>query len=182
MNQIVRFGLVLGVICLIATLVLAVVYEITKPKIEAQRRAEEEAALKVVMPGADSFEAKSLEEIEYFDALKDGELAGYCLKVTGSGYGGYMHMIVGLDKSGTIKGVQIISDQETPGLGTKIKEVRSGEKEPYFLRQFKGKDATTVEIRKNIDAITGATISSKAVTDAVRKSAIEFMAKIEGRQ
>ena len=55
MNQIIKFALVLGVICLIATLVLAVVYEVTKPKIEAQRRAEEEAALKMVMPDADNF-------------------------------------------------------------------------------------------------------------------------------
>jgi electron transport complex protein RnfG len=179
MNQMVRFGIILGVICLAATLVLAVTYEVTRPKIEAQLKIEEQAALKQIVPEADSFEAKSAGDIEYFDAMKNGALVGYCIKMTGVGYGGYLRMIVGIDTKGIIKGVNVLEHQETPGLGSKINEIKPGEGEPYFLRQFKGKQAQTVAVRRDIDAITGATISSKAVTDAINKTVSEFLLKVK---
>lgn len=178
MNQMVKFGLVLGVICLAATLVLALTYEVTKPKIDAEMDNEEQAALKTIMPEADLFKPGTVEGIKYFEALKGPALIGYCLKVTGSGYGGYMRIIVGIDTSGVIKGVRILENQETPGLGSKINEVRPGESGPYFLKQFIGKNAKTVALKKDVDAITGATISSKAVTDAINSAASEFLAKV----
>jgi len=179
MNQMVRFGMILGIICLAATLVLAFTYEITKPKIEAQRKAEEEAALKKIIPGADSFQEKTQGDIDYFEARKNGALAGYCIRVTGMGYGGYMRIIVGIDPDGVIKGVDILEHQETPGLGAKINEIRPGESEPYFLKQFKGKQARTVTVKRDIDAITGATISSKAVADAINKAVNDFLSKVK---
>jgi electron transport complex protein RnfG len=179
MNQMAKFGMILGIICLAATLVLAVTYEITKPKIEAELKIEEQAALKNIVPAADSFEAKSVGEIEYFDAMKDGALVGYCVKVTGAGYSGYMRIMVGIDTNGIIKGVNILEHQETPGLGSKINEVKPGDSEPYFLRQFKGKQAQTVAVKRDIDAITGATISSKAVTDAINNTVSEFLLKVK---
>ncbi len=177
MNQMAKFGMILGIICLAATLVLAVTYEVTKPKIDEQMRLEEQRALKIIMPDADSFEAGTAGSIEYFKAIKDGSLAGYCVKARGPGYGGAVRLVVGITPDGIIKGVEILEHQETPGLGSKINEVRPGEDEPYFLRQFKGKQARTAAIRKNIDAITGATISSKAVADAVRATVSEFLEK-----
>lgn len=179
MSNMLRFGFILGITCLAATLVLAFTYEITKPKIDEQMRREESAALKTILPEADSFNAKKAGDIEYFEALKGGVLAGYCIKVTGSGYGGYMRIIVGIDPGGIIKGVRILEHQETPGLGSKVNEVRQGEKGPYFLEQFKGKSAKTVAVRKNIDAITGATISSMAVTDAIRDTVAKFLAQVK---
>ena len=179
MNNMLRFGLTLGVICLAATLVLALTYEITKPKIDDEMKREEEAALKTILPEADSFDAKTAGDIEYFEALKGGILAGYCIKVTGSGYSGYMRIIVGIDPNGVIKGVRILEHQETPGLGSKVNEVRKGDKGPYFLEQFKGKNAKTVAVRKDIDAVTGATISSKAVTDAIRDTVAKFLAQVK---
>jgi Na+-translocating ferredoxin:NAD+ oxidoreductase subunit G len=178
-NQLLKFGVVLGSICLAATLVLAVTYEVTKPKIEAQAKAEEENALKIVMAGADSFTEKSVDGITYFEAIKGTELVGYCVKVIASGYNGYIRMIVGVDPKGIIKGLEVLEQSETPGLGSKITEIRPGEKEPYFLAQFKGKLAETLAIKKNIDAITGATITSKAVTDAVKNTLTEFLAKVK---
>jgi electron transport complex protein RnfG len=178
MGQLIRFGVILGAICLAATLVLAVTYEVTKPKIEEQLRKEEMAALKEIMPDADSFRIKTIDGIEYFEAYKTGTLAGYCLKVIGMGYGGYIRMLVGINTDGIIHGVRVLEHQETPGLGSQINEVRPGDKTPWFLQQFSGKDAKIVEIHKDIDAITGATISSKAVTDAIRKSAGEFLDKM----
>lgn len=178
MSQLTRFGLILGAICLIATLVLAATYEITKPKIDEQLRIEEKNALAKVMPEASSFEPKKAGEIEYFEAIKDGAVIGYCIKATGSGYAGYIRMIVGIDKSGMIKGIDVLEHQETPGLGSKINEVRPGERQPYFLKQFRGKQARSVAVGRDIDAITGATISSEAVTDAVRATVNKFMAEI----
>lgn len=178
MNQLVRFGLILGIICLAATLVLAVTYEITKPKIEEQLRKEEAAALKEIMPDADSFSPKVVDGIEYFEAYKAGTLIGYCLKVTGMGYGGYIRMLAGINTDGIIQGVRVLEHQETPGLGSQINEARQGQKEPWFLKQFAGKDAKTMQVRKDIDAITGATISSTAVTDAIRKTVNEFFTKV----
>lgn len=169
----------MGFICLIATFILAFTHEITKPKIEEQIRREEEAALKAILPEADYFRPGEADGIEYFEGLRQSELIGYCLKVTGSGYGGYIHMMVGIDPSGVIKGVRILEHHETPGLGSKIDEIRKGDSSPYFLRQFVGKRGDSLAIRKNIDAITGATISSKAVTDAIQKTVSEFLQKVK---
>lgn len=179
MNQLARFGVMLGSICLAATLVLAVTYEITRPRIEAQLKKEENDALKAIMPSADSFAEKSTDGIEYFEARKAGELVGYCVRVSGPGYNGYIRMLVGIDRSGTIKGMDVLEHYETPGLGSKIKETRHGEKDPWFLKQFVGKQAATVTVNRDIDAITGATISSKAVTDAINKTAGEFLSKVK---
>ncbi|MDD5173319.1 MAG: RnfABCDGE type electron transport complex subunit G [Candidatus Omnitrophota bacterium] len=179
MNQLLKFGLVLGVICLAATLVLAVTYEVTKPKIEEQLKAEEQSALKSIMPSADSFVEKTLDGIEYFEALKGRTVAGYCVRVTGNGYNGPIRMIAGVDLDGTIEGVSVLENSETPGLGAKINEIRPGESEPWFLKQFKGKSAGTIAIKSNIDAITGATISSKAVTDAIRKTVDDLLGKLK---
>ncbi|MFA6609345.1 MAG: RnfABCDGE type electron transport complex subunit G [Candidatus Omnitrophota bacterium] len=179
MNQMFKFGMILGVICLLATLVLAATYQVTKPKIEAQMRLEEQAALKAILPAADSFKEKTLDGIEYFEAFKGGSLSGYCLKITASGYGGYIRLIAGITPDGVIKGVRILEHQETPGLGSQIDQVKPGEKDPWFLRQFVGKSARTVAVKKDIDAITGATISSEAVTGAIRTGADVFLLKVK---
>jgi len=179
MSQLIKFGLVLGVICLAATLVLAVTYEITKPKIEGQLKTEERDALKSIMPSADSFSEKVRDGIEYFEALKGRTVVGYCVRVLGSGYNGYIRIIAGVDSNGTIQGVAILEHSETPGLGAKINEIKSGESEPWFLKQFKGKNARDIAVKKDIDAITGATISSKAVTDAVRKTVDDLLSKLK---
>ncbi|MCX5665455.1 MAG: RnfABCDGE type electron transport complex subunit G [Candidatus Omnitrophica bacterium] len=179
MSQLVRFGLVLGVICLAATLVLAVTYEITKPKIEVQLNTEEQSALRSIMPLAESFNEKSLDGIEYFEALKGKDLVGYCIRVVGNGYSGYIRIVAGVDLDGTIEGVAVLEHSETPGLGAKINEVKPGESEPWFLKQFKGKNVRTIAVKKNIDAITGATISSRAVTDAIRKTTDDLFSKLK---
>lgn len=179
MNNLFKFGLILGAICLAATLVLAVTYEVTKPKIEEQLKIEEQEALRSVMPSGGSFVEKALGGIEYFEALKDGSVVGYCVRVTAHGYNGYIRMIAGVDLNGVIQGIAVLEHTETPGLGAKINEIRPGEGEPWFLKQFKGKIAGTIAVKKDIDAITGATISSVAITDAVRKTVSELLTKLK---
>jgi electron transport complex protein RnfG len=178
MSQMVKFGFTLAAICLAATLVLAVTYEVTKPKIAAQLAEEEKEGLECILPEADNFIEKKIDGIEYFEAMKGDGLVGYCVRVTGNGYGGFIRMIVGIDQNGKIEGISILEHQETPGLGAKINEIKPGEKDPWFLRQFKGKDASAVELKKDIDAITGATISSRAVTEAAKKTVSAFLEKI----
>lgn len=179
MKQLFKFGLVLGVICLTSTLVLALTYQITKPAIDKELNNEEQKALKAILPEADIFKEKALEEIGYFEALQGSKLIGYCLKVIGNGYNGFIRIIVGIGLDGTIKGVRVLEQYETPGLGARINETRPGEKDPWFLRQFAAKPAQTVEVGKDIDAITGATVSSRAVADAVRESVKRFLDKMK---
>jgi electron transport complex protein RnfG len=96
-----------------------------------------------------------------------GEEIGYAFIATGTGYGGTIKTMVGMYKNSTISGVNIISQSETPGLGTQIAE-------PDFTNQFSGKRVEEVRLRRDggvIDAITGATISSRAITDIVRERA-----------
>ena len=180
MNQMTRFGLILAAICLVASAVLAATYKITKPIIEIRAKEEEKAALEVILPDADDFAEKKAGDIEYYEGYKNSSLVGYCVKAIGTGYGGYFHIMVGIDPSGMIEGVEVLDHQETPGLGAKIKEVRPGEKESWFLRQFKGKNGLSISL-KDIDAITGATITSKAVVDAANKAVNDFFKEIKAR-
>lgn len=182
MKQLIKFGLILGVICLTATLVLALTYQITRPKIEEKLRIEEEQALKEILPDAASFNKKAIDGIDYFEASKGKDLIGYCVRVTANGYNGFIRLMVGIDLNGIIKGVRILEHYETPGLGEKISEIKLGEKDPWFLRQFVGKSAKTVVIKKDIDAITGATISSRAVCEAINKTVNEFLGKIREKK
>jgi Predicted NADH:ubiquinone oxidoreductase, subunit RnfG len=85
-------------------------------------------------------------------------------------------MLVGFDFKGEIKGIKILSQEETPGLGAKIDEIKFGEKKPWFLQQFEGRLAGELDLR-DIQAITGATISSKAVLEGVKNSVSDFLEK-----
>lgn len=181
MKQLIKFGLILASICLMATLVLSVTYVITKPKIDQQLKREEETVLlKEIMPDADSFSHKKIYGIEYFEARRKDNLIGYCVRVVGSGYNGFIRLIAGIDPNGIIKGVKVLEHYETPGLGAKITEVKRNEAEPWFLKQFANKSIDGIVVKKDIDAITGATISSRAVSEAINKTVNEFLAGIKG--
>ena len=83
--------------------------------------------------------------------------------------------MVGVDNSMTLTGIKIAFQQETPGLGTRVEEVKSGSKSPWFQDQFKGKKLDQLQVVRGktddmIEAITGATISSRAVTKSVREA------------
>jgi electron transport complex protein RnfG len=163
MNQAVKFSIVVWVMSLSAISVLAATPHVAEPEIGA------------VMPEADSFSGKKIDGIDYYEAFKGGKLIGYCIKAAGDGYNGPIQLIVGVDLNGVIMGVEVIEHSETPGLGARVKEIKPGEKQPWFLRQFIGKNASEAEVNKNIDAITGATISSRAVTETVNKAVTEFL-------
>ncbi|MDD3726146.1 MAG: RnfABCDGE type electron transport complex subunit G [Candidatus Ratteibacteria bacterium] len=155
------------VILIITTLVgylLAQVYKVTKPKIDEQKKQEEQQLYREIFPEGVEF----VEENGYV-AVYDGDKKplGRIYHIVQAGYGGPIVIKVGFDIEGNIKGVRILEHTETPGLGARITE-------KSFLDQFSGKSGNQLYLKKyssegTIDAITGATISSKAVSDGIMK-------------
>jgi electron transport complex protein RnfG len=174
----IRYGIILLTICLCASLVLSFTHKVTQAKIEEQLTEGEKKALDEVFPEANSFEDKDLNGKTYYVAKKDGRDLGYVIKAEAKGYSSTIVMMVGFDQAGVIKGLEVLSQQETPGLGAKITEVKAGEDRPWFLRQFAGKKAEDLNLT-NIQAITAATITSSAVIDAVKNSVEEFLKKVK---
>ena len=99
-----------------------------------------------------------------YEAQVNGESAGYAITVSASGSQGTIEMMVGVDTEGTVTGVSIVSHSETSGIGTKVMNNEDG-----VLDQFKGKSAAdgTLSVGTNVDAITGATVSTRGVTTGV---------------
>lgn len=103
-----------------------------------------------------------------FEGLNGDVNAGYVLAVSTKGYGGTIEMLVGIKADSTISGMEILKHSETPGLGSKAKD------DPAFAEGFKGVSANDkIALGKDVNAITGATVTSTAVTDGVN-AAIEF--------
>jgi len=178
MKEIMNLGLKLLLISLIAALSLGYVNDITKGKIAEQRAIANERARKEVSPDADSFKELDISEIdndlvvEGFEAVKDELRIGYVFKTLPKGYGGGLEVIVGISNNGIITGVRIGSHNETPGLGAKSTD-------ESFYNQYENMKANqaigvskTQKSDSEIQAISGATITSKAVTIGVN-SAIE---------
>ncbi|OGX16483.1 MAG: hypothetical protein A2166_01205 [Omnitrophica WOR_2 bacterium RBG_13_41_10] len=166
MKEMARYGLILGLICVIASGLLAGINALTKGKILAQDEAEEKMSLEEVMPKAENFQpVKSGEDIIYYKAYdKEGKLLGAAFKASGKGYSSVIETMVGMDKEGLVNIIKILNQNETPGLGAKVAEAD-------FTSRFRHKKASDL---KDVQAITGATISSKAVIDSVKEKAKEI--------
>lgn len=152
----------LSIIVFVAVFLLMLVNSFTQTKILAEREAKVTTVLQRIYPDMNDFELKE----DIYIILKDGDVIGYSIIAVGKGYGGDINTIVGLDKDYLVKEISVLSNTETPGLGTKILET-------FFTDQFKGLEPQDVKLSKDggkIDAISGATISSRAVTDSVREA------------
>ena len=175
---IVRLGVILMLIAGVAAGGLSLLNNQTAPIIaEYKAKQQAEARQEVCRSlGATSFEQVVTEDgFEYYNALNDsGDVVGYVTLAYGKGYSSTIETIAGYDTNFSVSGLKITFQQETPGLGTKSVEVKKGESEPWFLRQFKEKDALNVAVKQDrgeIDAITGATITSRAISVSVRDAA-----------
>lgn len=177
MREIIKLGTVLMLYTLVAGTLLAFVYIKTAPIIELNKMAASGDPVRIqVLPGMEGgFEQRGEGSefpywIGYLDAGKK-KPGGYIFIARGKGYSSTIETMVGIDIDGTITGTKVLFHQETPGLGDKIEEIRYGEDEPWFTRQFIGKSASdNLAFTKDdgvIDAITGATISSSAVTKSI---------------
>lgn len=200
MKNIFKFAFVLFLVNLVAASILAGVYNITEARIQAQQNLIQEEALKQVMPesvGGRLEPVKEKDIIKYWKVFKgqDPRVTGYVFVAKKYGYSSVIETMVGMKKDGSITGVRVLSQNETPGLGAKIveiisnrtflsalKEIFSKEKRalevisPYFTEQFKDKDIRGIELsRNNINAITGATISSRAVMDSIKSQGMDIL-------
>lgn len=190
MKDIIRFGLILMIVSVVAASALAAVYAVTNPRIQAQKQAQLQAALTAALPGSTSEGMRPVSEggeVLYYqarDSQDSTRLLGYAVIARGVGYSSTIESIIGVDSSGTIIGMKVLSQAETPGLGTKVQEIKYGEKDPWFSRQFIGRSASQVAVDKDggeIKAITGATISSRAVARSIN-AAYGELAKRIGQQ
>ena len=163
------------VFCLVATALLAGTNLITKDKIAQNAVEKENLSRTVVLPEGASFgDVVSLENgLTYCEGKNAAdETVGYVFTSGAKGYGGTVLVMVGIDTEGTVTGIEILSHAETPGLGANATK-------ESFKERFVGKSGElTVDKNsndgQNIQAITAATITSKAVTSAVNAAIAEF--------
>ena len=168
-------ALILCAICLVITGALSVTNFITKDTIEALNLQTEKEARTVVLPDAANFEAGDSEESYYIGKAEDGSAKGYVFTTTAKGYGGTIQVMTGVNTEGEITGVTILSLDETPGLGMNAQNTS-------FTDMYKQtvpeggfnviKSGTAGD--GNIVALTGATITSQAVTDAVNSAVAKY--------
>lgn len=150
-----------------AGLILGFVYQKTKTKIEENEKIKKISLLKEIFP-----EMNNVKEINgKYLMYTNGNEIGTVIPRSVYGYSGWINMLVGFYRDGKISNVRIISHKETPGLGAKI--VRHD-----FLTQFSGKTIDEIKLKKDggkIDAITGATISSRAVIKGIESAHTEYL-------
>lgn len=165
-KNIIKPVIVLTCICLVVSVLLAYVNSVTAPIIaEAEQKTAQEAMAEV-LSGADSFEPINIDGLpERVDEVYRAENgSGYVFMLTTKGYGGDMKLICGINADGTIEACKTLSHSETSGLGSKTAE------DPY-RNQYCGKSTDTLG---EVDAISGATISSTAYMNAVKDAFAAF--------
>lgn len=198
MKTMLKEAAMLLLITVVSGLVLGFVYEITKEPIAAAQEAAAKAAYQEVFPQAADFEAievmppsgdsiwleKGYEGVDIEETLRavdsTGNVLGYVITVTShEGYGGDITFSMGIQRDGTLNGISILSISETAGLGMKAEAV--------LKPQFAGKNVTEFTYTKTgavtenqIDAISGATITTNAVTTAVNGGLYYFQTQLGG--
>lgn len=196
MRDVLRLGFILFTICAVAAGALAFVDDITAERISAQAALRLEKALASVVPGAQEFKDETDRLAALNGATTDGKrafpavgrayagyangnLVGVAFTCAPAGYGGPIETVVGVSREGVVTGVTVVKHTETPGLGANVTN-------PEFQKRFVGARAgAPVKLTKDggeIQAITGATISSRAVNGAVDQALRLFeLATKEGK-
>lgn len=175
----------LFITCVIVAGLLGGVNAITKDKIAAINWEKTVQAMKAVVADPDNTEfSEAVENTaemseaavaaggtldSVYEALVGGENAGYAIKVVASGSQGNIEMMVGVDGEGTVTGVSIVDNAETAGIGSKVMANDALASGVGVLDQFQGKSAAdgVLTVGTNVDAITGATVSTKGVAAGV---------------
>ncbi len=192
MLRVLKLAAILAAYCLGAGALLAFVYLKTAPVIELHKQAASgDSVMAEVLPGMEGgFEKKGKEGgFIYFVAYKDAarkQPGGYIFIAKGQGYSSVIETMVGVDADLNIVGMKVLAQQETPGLGDKILQVKPGEETPWFTDQFTGKSLEdNIDLVDNggvIDAISGATISSNALTSSVATGLSNLEASLAGQE
>lgn len=148
----------LFLICMVIALGLSALNYVTAPVIAQFTQRAKIEAMEAVLPGCDMEQVNDA----VYVGKKDGQVHGYVVNITTQeGYGGAIEMMIGFDKNSNITGLEFISMSETPGLGARAKE-------DSFTAQFIGQPARDFS---EIEALTGATVTSKAVNGAIAAAA-----------
>ncbi|MBI5115744.1 RnfABCDGE type electron transport complex subunit G [Candidatus Poribacteria bacterium] len=188
MNIYVKLSFLLFLFCGVSAGALAIANNATYSRIKENEEGKERILRGQAIAGQQqgeqvAFDANPVEigGKRYYVGRLDGKVAGTAFSaVTNKGYGGPIEVIIAMDAAGDkIAGVRIKSHTETPGLGANSAQIRYGETEPWFLVQFKGIRPEDAKLKKDdskgaIDAITAATITSRAVTNVIREEATAF--------
>lgn len=163
------------VIAVVSAGVLGGVYVLTKEPIAIAKRKKQEKAIKLVLPAFDKLNSVKVPSYDGGDSLlftyarKNGKIIGVAVNTyTEKGFAGRFDIMVGFLPDGTINNTAILAHSETPGLGSKMKT-------PEFKDQFMGKNPAKFKLKVtkdkgDVDAITAATISSRAFCDAVDRA------------
>ena len=176
--------IVLTLVALVSGLALAFTYTVTKEAREQAKLKSTLTALEKVLPEFDNqpndekYSVSGYEELEFYPAKKDGERVGTAIKTySDAGFSERIRIMVGFDTDNKIIDTWVVEQKETPGLGTKMKEAK-------FRDQFKDKDPASfkIKVKKDggeVDAITAATISSRAFCEALERA---YMALTKGEK
>ncbi len=177
-KDIIKIAINLVVIYVIGGIMLAGIYAWTSPIIYKKTEQEKKEALQRMMPLAQVIDKLGEwhpheKRAEYFVAKKDGKVIGYVIQTFGKGYSSYINILVATNTDYIIEKLEILSHAETPGLGDEIEA-------DWFKRQFQGKDIDHLKVLKTetkeyIQAITGATISTRAIAEDGVKKALIFL-------
>jgi electron transport complex protein RnfG len=162
LKRIFQISIPLILICIVSGATLALSFDLTEERIREVEERKINESLSSIFPDA-SFR----ETGDYYTVLVNGEEIGYAFMAEGQGYSSRIKTMVGMYQNGTLSRIYVISQLETPGLGTRITE-------PEFTNQFSGKRIEDLRLSRDgglIDSITGATISSRAITEIVRARA-----------
>ncbi|MGE5372544.1 MAG: FMN-binding protein [Solirubrobacterales bacterium] len=177
-GSIFKIALNLTLACIISGAIIAVVYFLTAD-IAKQKQAElKKLALQSIVEGADQYTPVQGKPGCY-KATRDNELIAYIVPSESKGYGGSIKLLVAVGPDLKVLRYTILESKETPGLGDKAAK-------PPFMDQFAGKTSAQLEVTKdatnkeNIQAISGATITSRAVTLAVKKAVDEVSSMTKG--
>lgn len=171
----VAFNLIMA--CLISGCIIGIVYYVTAPVAAEKSELMKQESMKGLVPEADHFNPVAGKE-NWFSAEKGGTTIAYVVPGKTKGYGGEITMLVAVTKEGKVLDYNILTSNETPGLGDKAGQ------EP-FKSQIRGKAAAALTVvkdpsnKENVQAMTGATISSRAVTLAV-KNAVQDVTDFTG--
>jgi len=166
--------ILLAVVVAICVTILTGVGSITLPRIEALEKQKVETMLSEMFPRMTGYTF----EDELYTVYSGDDTVGHAFIAIGKGYGGNINILVGLEDEQTIKGIIVVSHTETPGLGSLITE-------DLFIGQFTSVTIDEVALRRDggqIDSITGATISARAVAEAVRITARDKVELLPGNQ
>jgi len=178
-KDIFKITLNLVIVYVIGGFILAFVYANASPKIFKNNEKAEQDALKLLIPGADFTKLGDWtihdKHAKYFEAKKNGETVGYVVQSFGKGYSSYINTFVAVDKNFIVQKINILGHGETPGLGDEIET-------DSFKYQFTGKDIDHLKVLKTetteyIQAISGATISTRAVSEDAVKNGVAFLIK-----